>query len=188
MVSDFFEDRRRGIETFSEDEDKSQKGVFGDEDAYGACSYEEIRQLIAFLRPSVGDIFVDIGCGKGRVLFEFARLPIQKCIGVELQQKLCSLAETNLSRLPAGHAPVEVRRADAAEWRFTDETLVFIYNSFGFRTFRRVIETLKENHSRRPRPLAVIYFGPYGDFLDSEEWLKNAGRVPKSDIWVWKAR
>ena len=65
------------------------------------------------LRPrDEGDVFVDFGCGKGRVLFLAARYRFARIIGVELSERMAEQARRNLAREPR----VVVEVANAAAW------------------------------------------------------------------------
>src|SRR5688572_3166400 len=42
------------------------------------------------------DVFIDFGCGKGRVVLQAAMYPFRKVIGVELSTELCDVARRNV--------------------------------------------------------------------------------------------
>ena len=49
------------------------------------------------LRPD--DVFLDLGCGKGRVLVDAVQLPFARVVGVELVPELVEQARANLARV-----------------------------------------------------------------------------------------
>ena len=119
------------------------------------------------------DVFIDFGCGKGRVLIQAAMYPFRKVIGVELSADLCAIAEDNiersLQRLRCKN--VEVINTDVLEYEFPDDvTVVYFYNPFEGEIFAAALDKLVASVRRRPRELKIIYTNPV-----EEELLLRAG-------------
>lgn len=78
--------------------------------------------------------FIDLGCGKGRVLMLASRLPFREVIGIELNQQLAAIAERNVERwesLGEARCPIRVQAGDATEPPLPGTpTLLFLYNAF----------------------------------------------------------
>jgi hypothetical protein len=106
---------------------------------------------------------------------------------------LCPLGEPtaqNPNRLPGLHDPAagdHIVQGDAASYSFSNETVVFMLDPFGWKTFKIVIANLKQSLEKNPRVLRIAYYGPYADFLDAEPWLAAQGEIGKTEIKVWKA-
>ena len=110
------------------------------------------------------DVFLDMGCGKGRVLIQACRYPFKRVIGVEVDPALADVARENLAR--AGRrsrcGDVEIVVADAAEYAIPDDlTVMYLYYPFAGETFRRVMANVVESLDRTPRRLRIVYALPH---------------------------
>jgi SAM-dependent methyltransferase len=99
--------------------------------------------------------FVDLGCGKGKVLLVAAEKGIAKIRGVEFAHELCEVARANWAAYEARKRPpctVEVIENDAAAYRFQrDEQLFFLFNPFDEIVLDRVLVNLSLSIAQRPR-------------------------------------
>ncbi len=144
--------------------------------------------MLEYLRPGPEDVLVDYGSGKGRVVAMAARERLQKVIGVELKRALCDAVRRNIDRLEGKRSPVEIIQADAVDFNPDEATLLFLYDPFKYRTFKRVLETIRASLLRRPRRLRIAYFDErYAEILDAQEWLKPEGEIGHTRILVWSA-
>jgi SAM-dependent methyltransferase len=113
---------------------------------------------------SEGDVFVDLGSGKGRVCLEAARLyPFSRVIGVEVSPELNEIAAANLRRLrrPLRCPQVDFVTADAATWDPPDDlTIAYMFNPFRGELFSAVVSRLLALVDRRGAPLRLIYVNP----------------------------
>ena len=105
--------------------------------------------------------FVDLGCGKGRVLLVASTYPFQQVIGVEISDELSRIARGNLARFPDAARKardVEVQNIDAVTVRFpTTHLLVHMYHPFGPDLTRAVLRRLEESLLEAPRRVIVAY-------------------------------
>ena len=107
--------------------------------------------------------FVDLGCGKGRVLAIARSMPFASVTGVEFCPDLARTAEANLStaRLPQRSGPAHVIEGDA---RTTDwpagPLVVYLYNPFGRAILDAVERSLAASLIAHPRPCTIVYANP----------------------------
>jgi SAM-dependent methyltransferase len=109
------------------------------------------------------DVFVDFGCGKGRVVHQAARWPLRKVIGVEASPELANFARALISAHSAKHRcrDVEIVVCDAARFPIPDDvTIAYLFASFGSQTLDAVLRNLIESIDRHPRRLRLIYVRP----------------------------
>jgi SAM-dependent methyltransferase len=131
---------------------------------YQASAWTSLRRALDGRSVSRRDVFVDLGCGKGRVLWLAARdYPFRRVIGVEVDAEMADFARANLDanrdRFRAGEATVET--ANAARYGIPDEvTFAYMFSPFGGDVFRAVISNLVASLDRRPRKLTLIYTNP----------------------------
>jgi SAM-dependent methyltransferase len=109
-----------------------------------------------------GFTFVDIGCGKGRVLLSALALPFSRVIGIELSRALSKIAEKNLTsaRLIARRcSSAQVIRGDATEFSMPHgPNVVFFYNPFPLDTMEIVLGNIVRSYLDAPRPVFLIFY------------------------------
>lgn len=113
--------------------------------------------------------FVDLGCGKGRVLLLASELPFRSITGIELHANLAAIAQAN-ARLWAAHAPlpatIHVRVGDVLTTPLPDGPLVlFLFNSFGEPIVRSLRDRLTALAHTRLAPIFLLYMHPDQDHL-----------------------
>lgn len=129
---------------------------------YEPSAWWYFRSAIKRRRIKSDDVFVDFGSGLGRVLYQAARLPFRRVVGVEVSSALADESRVKLEQVRdrLRCQDVEVVAADAAEFAVPDDmTYAYFYHPFGGRTFR-VLTNIIESMDRRPRKLRLVYVCP----------------------------
>ena len=129
-------------------------------------------------RDEVGpdDVFIDLGCGMGRVVFEAARrYPFRRVLGVEISADFASTArgnlERNLDRLRC--RDFEIVTSDILEYELPDDvTIVYMHNPFRGEVFAAALRRILDSADRRPRRLRIVYLNPM-----EHEQLMATGRI-----------
>ena len=103
--------------------------------------------------------FVDMGCGKGRVLLLASELPFRKVLGVDISAGLCAIARRNASVFkPGSRSNIEVLNADATQLDLPDTNLlIHMYHPFDPELTIRVFERLGGALKQTPRKVVVAY-------------------------------
>ena len=127
---------------------------------YEPLRYGALRALSGRLALDAQDVVCDIGCGQGRIVCWFARQPIARVIGIDLDPELTSKAEANLKTLRGGRADVEIRTEDATESDFDGVTVFIMYNPFGAEVMSAVLESIRKSLVRSPRRIRLAYLIP----------------------------
>jgi SAM-dependent methyltransferase len=111
-----------------------------------------------------GDVFVDFGSGKGRVVYQAARrYPFARVIGVEISERLNEVARANIERNRARLrcSNIEFVSCDAAVYTIPDDmTFAYFYFPFAGETFRTVLGNIVSSIDRNPRRVRLIYACP----------------------------
>ncbi|NVN86747.1 MAG: class I SAM-dependent methyltransferase [Rhodopseudomonas sp.] len=108
---------------------------------YQASDPRVLRDCVKFigLAPA-GYRFVDLGCGKGRMLIVAAELGFQSCTGVEFADELAAAAARNVAA--SGFQNIGIVHGDAGAYAFRDEPFVlYMFNPFS----RQVMERVRDN-------------------------------------------
>jgi SAM-dependent methyltransferase len=121
--------------------------------------------------------FVDIGSGKGRMLFVAAEYPFRRVLGVEYAGDLHEQAKTNLERYNGRGrrcSSIESIHADAAEFAFpNDNLIVYLFNPFGPEVMGRMLENLERSVQEHPRHVVLLMLWPeYADVVERANWLR----------------
>ena len=105
--------------------------------------------------------FVDLGCGKGRVVLVASQYPFQRVIGVDISRALTEIAERNVTSFPARARrcrSIEVLNADATSFDFPETNLVLhLYHPFDVEVTAAVLSRLERTLADRPRRVVVTY-------------------------------
>ncbi|MHB9134420.1 MAG: SAM-dependent methyltransferase [Armatimonadota bacterium] len=185
---DALHERRMGVSTvgIKHFEDMSQNK---DSVHYEPTDYDLIPPLLDYLELQPDDVFVDLGCGKGRVLVVAARYPIRKVIGLELVPEIAEAARENMQRLTT-QAPVEILQGDAVDFDPREGTVFYFYHPFGERTLTTVLNNMRQSIERNPRTIRIVYNSPplagipVNNYLDTLEWLTpETSLLERIRIW-----
>ena len=123
--------------------------------------------------------FVDLGCGKGRVLLVAARFGFAQLVGVEFAAELAETATRNCQRLGL---PAKILNQDATQFEFPPGNLVvYLFNPFGPRVLGPVLQRLLA----APHPECfLIYVNPQHRFLmDSCARLQQLTTIRAPAVW-----
>jgi SAM-dependent methyltransferase len=131
--------------------------------------------------PVAGHTFLDLGSGKGRVVFQAAQRPFRRVIGLEHDYDLHSAAVRNFdvfSRRAEGLAPVQLVHGDAQQHALPDGRLVvYLYNPFPAVVLGRVGRRLARSD------VLLVYVNPFeAAMLDGWTEVGCGGEAP----WAWR--
>ncbi|MFT3940817.1 class I SAM-dependent methyltransferase [Rhodopseudomonas sp.] len=133
--------------------------------------------------------FVDLGCGKGRMLIVAAELGFKSCVGVEFAGELAQTAKANAAA--AGFNTISIVHGDAGGYAFPDEPFVlYLFNPFSHQIMARVRDNLLK---LRRAEYYVIYKNPRERrIFDEMPTLHYLGTPPAhKGVWgvhVWAPR
>lgn len=141
--------------------------------------FEEIMQALPADKSRF--TFIDMGSGKGRALLMASHYGFGQVIGVELVPEWHRVAEENIRRFTAEHAPavpISSVCMDARDFQFPPEPLVvYLFNPFPEPVLATVLERLRQATQMSAKPLFVAYrYTEFEGLLEKCDWLtKIAG-------------
>lgn len=119
--------------------------------------------------------FVDVGCGKGRVMLLATEFPFRRIVGVEASAALCDIARSNVekaSRTRDRCNRIEVVHADATRFGIPDDAgLFYFYEPFSVDVSVAVLERIEDSIQQHPRSVVLCFTGrgqPDGNGSDPE--------------------
>lgn len=187
LIRTHYFEKKLNIQTDEDFSFKDELSLHKDGKPYGPISYHALRKIIDYLKLKPEDVFVDFGCGKGRVVFYVALQNIRRVIGVELNQELINIAYRNLANFKFNKAAIKLIHCDAVYFKINDENIFFMFNPFGYETFKAVIENIKNSLVKNPRQIRIVYvLHWHRKLLRQQNWLtleaELEGSTPTS-IW-----
>jgi SAM-dependent methyltransferase len=181
-------DRRHGMET-SVTLDRDELTKMSPElrrfaGAYIPTSPALFKRIVRKSKVDPKDFaFVDLGCGKGRILVEAAYYPFRAIMGVEADAGLCQTAIENLKRWRQGRSPdqarvhrqVEVMHSDARTALLPAGNLfIFMYSPFRGHVFATVAERLAALADEPGRAVVIAYSADFEALV-----LEQTGRFTR---------
>ncbi|RED21275.1 SAM-dependent methyltransferase [Rhodopseudomonas thermotolerans] len=157
---------------------------------YQASDPSALADAVAFtgLDPRLHR-FVDLGCGKGRMLIVAAELGFKSCVGVEFAGELAATAKANVAA--AGFKTISIVHGDAGAYAFPEQPFVlYLFNPFG----KPIMERVRDNLAKlRRAEYYVIYKNPRERrIFDEMPTLRYLGPPPAhKGVWgvhVWAPR
>lgn len=144
---------------------------------YEGAAIRTVRAGLAAIPEPAQRGFVDLGCGRGRVLRLALEAGIGRVSGVEFSPTLADAARENTAGLG-----VEVTVSDAAAHRFEPEDdVVFLFNPFDGVVLTAALDAFAESLREHPRPSWLLYLAPahawvverHG-FVEAQRWSRGA--------------
>ena len=167
-------ERRAGINTSGRLPSEALGYTSKERKGYGPSGWFFLRRSLRKRDVSADDVFLDLGSGMGRVVYQAAAgYPFSRVIGVELSPELDAAARENINRNRARLRcrEIELVCSDVLAYEIPDDvTIVYLNNPFLGDIFQNVVDKLSASVARHPRRLRVLYLCPL-----EEQRLLDAG-------------
>ncbi len=127
--------------------------------AYAPSRWHVLPRALRAIDASDGDVLVDYGCGKGRIVHQAAKWPLKRVIGVEISPELAGLAQTlvDAHRHEYRCGSVEIVVCDAARFQVPDDlTIGYFFDPFYGETLDAVLRNIIASIDRRPRRVRLL--------------------------------
>jgi SAM-dependent methyltransferase len=178
LAHDMFWERRLGATT------GDWKSIdVPDSVGYEGTPYLLLLEVFRHLPLRADDVFVDLGCGKGRVLLMALRSTVGRVVGVDLSAEFLESARLNLESCGSESSRYRLFHGPVLEFDFDPATVLFLFNPFGAKTMREMLVRVDASLRRRPRDLRIVYVNPVQEeVLDGTSWLRRTEVWPR-DAW-----
>jgi len=163
LVTDILFEWPRGTQT-SREVSLEELGLAAEgREKYRPSGWLNLRRILPIEQVSENDVFIDFGSGKGRVIYQAARYPFKRVIGVELSEELNAIARKNIQgsidRFCCKN--VELITSDVLAYEIPDDiTVAYLFNPFTGSIFRTLLEKLIASIERNPRIVRIVYADP----------------------------
>lgn len=159
-------------------------GYNGECASYAPVPYSSMRVILSELSMESDDVFLDIGCGMGRLVVLAAGYPIKRAIGVERSPALADIAHKNLRT--ARHLrcwDLDIVTMNAAQYVIpNDVSVIFMFNPFTGAVLNAVLNNIWQSLQEAPRRLTLaclLQRGlPFDVQLRATPWLRRSCEMP----------
>ena len=165
---------------------KSPSARFGWQ--YETSDPKELENCLKWIPEDPRNLtFIDLGCGKGRVLIVARDIGFRKLIGIEFAPELLRIARLNLAK--SGISDAILINADASEYAFPGEDfLAYFFNPFSAEIMTKVLKNMQNAPYKKGY---IIYNNARcADLLDSSAFLTRIATVPRTRFptIIWSVR
>ncbi|PKO95946.1 MAG: hypothetical protein CVU14_11285 [Bacteroidetes bacterium HGW-Bacteroidetes-9] len=149
-----------------------------------------LKKLFSEIRPYMpaDSVFVDFGCGKGRVLLIAKTFGFSEVRGIEFASELCEIARKNCSVFETNtglNTPCRIIEADVTTYSINpDENVFFLFNPFDEEVLQKVISGISNSLKFRHRKVLIIYHFP--KFINVFDRSMEYERLQDFDFWGYK--
>ncbi len=173
---DAIKDRKicgRSLSKYVPSEYRDTMGATGSQSTHYYC----MKKICSSLELSEDDKFIDIGCGKGRVIAYFLRENVKTNLyGVELNPKVAAIAEEWSKKYENAH----IFQGDAFKLDYNEYTVLFLFRPFEKETFFKFALLLEEQLTH---PIKLIY---WCDTQSGNFMLNRSGWTLCERNWIFK--
>lgn len=143
-----------------------------------ATCYWALDKIIGDIAFDESDSFIDVGCGKGRVLaFMQSKGYPCKLTSIELNKEVAEYAQ----KWASGYDNITILNGNAFELDYNDYSVLFMGRPFETETFHKFIDQLEEKLDRKIK-LFYWWDTQSGDYLENRKGWTMIRRD-----WVYKS-
>jgi SAM-dependent methyltransferase len=146
---------------------------------YGGSQPGIVRRVVATLPDKGESTFVDLGCGKGRVLVVASEFNFKSIIGVDLSKAMLDTARSNAAVVEArfpGRTPIRLLEGNAFKYMpESGPTVFYLYHPFGREGVAEFVRALEQRIEGDTAPVFVVYCNPV--------WSGPLDRSPRLARW-----
>ena len=130
-----------------------------------ATSYSVLKDIIDVSKLDENSKFIDVGCGKGRVIASLLNRGVKcKIVGIELNEEVAEIAKS----WAKVYDNVEIRCADAFKEDMDQYTDIFLARPFENELFKKYIEKL-ESELTHETNIYIFVDQLLGNYLDNRD-------------------
>lgn len=142
---------------------------------YEATPYPLLYTLFNSYPLTDTDVFVDFGCGTGRIIFLVHHLFDVFVVGIEMNEQLYKKTIQNKQIYLQNHSgktdEIAVIHSRAEEYKIQEaENKFYFFNPFSVGIFSKVIENIVQSYERNRRTIDLILYYPMEEYT---EFLKQ---------------
>ena len=151
---------------------------------YALTQKKAFSNIMSRLDINNDDSFIDIGCGKGGVLYYASKYPFRRVAGVEIEDELYEIAVRNFQKLNMPN--IEVFHDNAITFdKYSEFNVFFLFNPFDPDIYQQVIDSIF-NTLNKTRQDSRVYLICYGATIT--EYIKDKNEMQLIDTYTDSVR
>ena len=184
VVLDSFHEWLRGLDFTMPDRMYDRKR--NDGGMYLVSSEKIVSELMGMVDKQKYPGFLDVGCGKGFILWKAYQSGFKKIGGVEYDEKLTEICNKNMKRLKLTNY-MTVTCTDAREFEnYGDYDVFYFFNPFSVEILQKVLARIQESYYEKPREIELFFYYPsdeYVSYLMTQEYLMFEDEIDCRDLF-----
>lgn len=192
LIRSFVLEKPRGLDFSLRQKTKgiSMEGNHG----YALTQKKAFQNIMDRLDINKDDNFIDIGCGKGGVLYYASMYPFKRIAGIEIEDELYEIAVKNFQRLNLTN--IEIFHENAITYKkYNEFNVFFLFNPFEPDIYQKVIDNIFNtlNYKRNDSRVYLICYGAtITEYIRNKQIMKlidnyvDSVRGTNVNIWKWE--
>src|SRR5690625_4771002 len=137
---------------------------------YEATPYPLLYTLFSSYKLNEDDVFVDFGCGTGRILFLVHHLFTSSVVGIEMNEQLYKKTVQNklryLQNVSGIIDKIAVINSRAEKYPIRKkENIFYFFNPFSIEVFSLVIDNIVQSFEKNQRTIDLILYYPMEQYI-----------------------
>jgi 16S rRNA G966 N2-methylase RsmD len=130
---------------------------------YGPVYYSVIKESFQYIQNINQLILIDIGCGKGKVLFTGLNFGFKSIIGIDIKRNLLVICRKNINgnkKLKNNKEFIKLININAIKYKITNENVFFLNNPFSEIILNKFLKQIILSFRKNKRKIYLIYANP----------------------------
>ena len=133
---------------------------------YSITPRKHLDEIFKCLPIQNTDRFIDIGCGKGFVLWQASARGFETVMGIDIDERLIRIANTNIEKLKLKN--VRAVCTDAVKFdAYCEYNYYFFCNPFGIEIFKLVFDNVIRSTQGNGKVTVIYYHPTCADYIES---------------------
>lgn len=152
---------------------------------YEATPYPILYELFSKYKLKPTDHFVDIGCGKGRLLFYVHYKFSCTVTGIEMNEHLYQISQQNkqnyIKTYKDAKRQITITNNYAEHFKIKrDYNVFYMFNPFSLNILEKVLQSIQQSVQDHPRIVDLVFYYPskkYINYLDERTPFEKVTRI-----------
>ena len=130
---------------------------------YAPSYYSPLKRIFSLIPNKKKLNFVDIGCGKGKVLLIASEFGFKKITGIDIMQKAFKISKKNISIFQKNKKKkihINLIKIDARQYNIENDNVFYFFNPFSYIILNIILRAIKRNNKKETY---IIYCAPKTD-------------------------
>tara|TARA_B100000787_G_scaffold160241_1_gene139116 strand:+ start:1740 stop:2375 length:636 start_codon:yes stop_codon:yes gene_type:complete len=127
---------------------------------YAPSYYSPLKKIFSLIPNKKKLNFVDIGCGKGKVLLIASNFGFKNISGIDIDEKLLKICKKNISiyqKTKKTKVKINVKKINADLYNVDDDNVFYFFNPFSYIILNKILKKIKKNNKKETY---IIYCAP----------------------------